>query len=131
MTGFYSYYVPDFTYDAFVLSKDKWILQEDVAGVNAKGDEKLKVMVQNKNTGKLESVEIKDKWIDPSDENAAAGGSKHVARTPLDEAEDKNKISRIRALFVKKEKKYKPDTYSTYPYSEINRRKKRNRKASI
>ena len=36
MTGFYSYYVPDFSYDAFVFYKSKWILQEAVVGVNKK-----------------------------------------------------------------------------------------------
>ena len=82
-----------FTYDAFFLVKDKWVLQEDVAGVNTKGSEKIKIFVQNESTGELESREIKDKWIDPSDVNAADGGSKHIARTPdgIENSKEKEK----------------------------------------
>jgi hypothetical protein len=130
MTGFYSYYVPDFTDDAFVLVKDKWVLQEDVAGVNSKGNEKIKILVQNENTGELERKEIKDKWIDPSDVNAVSGGSEHVARTPegvVNQYEDKTDKFK---LFSRKKKELKMDTYSTYPYSELNRRKKRDQKST-
>jgi hypothetical protein len=128
MTGFYSYYVPDFSYDAFMLVKDKWILTEDVVGVNGKTSEKLKVFVQNEK-GELEQKEIKDKWINPSDPSAAAGSSNHVAITPDSPLMPEDKTSLKDKLFKKKEKKYKPDTYSTYPYSEVNRKRKRDRKA--
>jgi len=127
MTGFYSYYVPDFSYDAFILVKDKWILQEEVVGVNGKSNEKINVLVQNKKTGKLEEFEIKDKWIDPTDSKAAAGGNVHVARTPespVDEKDEKELKSK-----TKKTKEYKPDTYSAYPYSEPKKGRKRNRVA--
>ena len=132
MTGFYSYYVPDFTYDAFFLVKDKWVLEEDVAGVNAKGGEKIKIFVQNENTGELESREIKDKWIDPSDKNAAAGSSQHIARTPdgVENLNENAKEKRKGSFFSLKKKELKPDTYTTYPYSEINRRQKRDNKSN-
>lgn len=128
MTGFYSYYVPDFSYDAFMLVKDKWVLTEDVVGVNGKTNEKLKVFVQN-GKGELEQKEIKDKWINPSDPSAAAGSSNHVAITPDSPLMPEDKTSLKDKLFKKKEKKFKPDTYSTYPYSEVNRKRKRDRKA--
>ncbi len=128
MTGFYSYYVPDFSYDAFMLVKDKWVLTEDVVGVNGKTSEKLKVFVQNEK-GELEQKEIKDKWINPSDPSAAAGSSNHVAITPDSPLMPEDKTSLKDKLFKKKEKKYKTDTYSTYPYSEVNRKRKRDRKA--
>jgi hypothetical protein len=129
MTGFYSYYVPDFNYEAYVLEKDKWILHEDVIGVNQKGNEKIKVLVQNKNTGELESKEIKDKWINPSDPSAAAGGGNHVARLPNSEMSPEEKKENRFKLFSKKSKEIKQDTYSVYPYSEINRKKKRDGKS--
>ena len=128
MTGFYSYYVPDFSYDAFMLVKDKWVLTEDVVGVNGKTSEKLNVYVQN-DKGELEQKEIKDKWINPSDPTAAAGSSNHVAITPDSPLMPEEKRSLKDKLFKKKEKKYKPETYSTYPYSEVNRKRKRNRTA--
>lgn len=74
MTGYYSYYVPDFIYDAYVFVKDKWVLQEDVVGVNGKEDEKVTVYVQNEKTGKLEKKEVKDRWIAPSE--------MHTPKTP-------------------------------------------------
>ncbi len=82
MVGFYSYYVPDLSYDAFKLVKDKWILQEDVVGINKKSDEKIVVHVQNPRTGKLEEKEFKGKWVDPTD-----GSTRHVATLP-EEAEE-------------------------------------------
>ncbi len=129
MTGFYSYYVPDFSYDAFFLVKDKWVLEEDVVGVNGKSTEKLNVYVQN-DKGELEKKEIKDKWINPSDPTAAVGSSNHVAITPdLPTNADTKHQSLRKRLFKRKEKSYKPDSYSTYPYSEIQRTGKRDRKA--
>ncbi|MCF8329740.1 MAG: hypothetical protein K9I37_05330, partial [Crocinitomicaceae bacterium] len=34
LKGVYSYYVPDFSYDAFVWEEDSWILKEDVIAIN-------------------------------------------------------------------------------------------------
>lgn len=131
MTGFYSYYVPDFSYDAFVFTKDKWVLQEDVVGVNEKSSDKLKVYVQNEKTGKVEEREVKDKWINPSDPSAADGGSDHKAITPDQPMDSNKKTSKKRSIFSQKERKVTPVTYSTsYPYSEINRKGKRNKKAT-
>ena len=129
MTGFYSYYVPDFTYDAFILTKDKWILEEDVAGVNDKGNEKIEVFIQNDN-GELVKKEIKDKWINPSDE-ATLDGSKHVSRTPdiVDNSKIKDSRNKFKTFFTRKTKELKPDSYSTYPYSDMNRRQKKVRKS--
>lgn len=119
MTGFYSYYVPDFSYDAFILYKNKWILQEAVVGVNKKGGEKLHVFVQNKKTGELEMREIDNKWIDPSDKKAASGANVHVARTPdMDETEKKK--TKFSLDFIKNRKSWRsrkaPESYSNYPY---------------
>jgi hypothetical protein len=121
MTGFYSYYVPDFSYDAFVLHKNKWILQEAVVGINKKSGEKLQVFVQNKKTGELEMKEIDNKWIDPSDKKAANGGNIHVARTP-DMDEIQNKKFKFNLDFIKNRKGWKsrkaPESYSNYPYNK-------------
>ena len=121
MTGFYSYYVPDFSYDAFIFYKNKWVLQEAVVGVNKKGGEKLKVFVQNKKTGELEMREIDNKWIDPSDKKAANGGNTHVARTPGMEKEESKKF-KISFDFLKKignsRNRKNPESYSNYPYKK-------------
>jgi hypothetical protein len=129
MTGFYSYYVPDFSYDAFVLVKDKWILQENVVGVNNKTSGKVKMLVLNEKTGEIEGKELKEKWISPNDPDAAAGGVEPVRAKPLLPSEVQKNEQR-KKWFTKKSKTIKPDTYSTYPYSEINRRKKRDGKSN-
>jgi hypothetical protein len=83
MKDFKSFYVPDLSYDAFVLDGSKWILQEDVIGVNKDPDAKKQVIyVRNEKTGEVEAKEVKVKWQNPEDSEAPAGGSEHVAVTP-------------------------------------------------
>lgn len=82
LKGFYSFYVPDFSYDAYYLEGSKWVLKEDVIGVNSANEEKISVFIKNEKTGKLEKKTIKNKWENPSDEKAPGGGSIHVPVTP-------------------------------------------------
>lgn len=135
MEGFYSYYVPDFSYDALKFEKGKWTLHEDVVGVNKKEDNKIVVHVQNPKTGKVEEVEYKGKWIDPSDPNAI-GGNNHVASLPTDEENrNKNRIDtqvnssnpNIKNAQPNKKIRKREDSKTTnsYVYSE---KKKRRRK---
>ncbi len=113
MTGFYSYYVPDFIYDAFVFQKDKWIYMEDVVGVNGAVQEEIIVYTQNPKTGKLEKKELKNKWISPS--------NVHVSKTPDEIALEPNQeqvpsLEPIKhfSLFAIFKKKPKPVNY-LYP----------------
>lgn len=129
MEGFYSYYVPDFSYDAFKLVKDKWVLQEDVVGINKGTDNKLMVHVQNPKTGKVEEVEYKGKWINPSDPNAV-GGNNHVANLPEDnnESEIKNTHSQKNQstdLIKDKKIKKRESLYSSYLYNDSKKKRKK------
>jgi hypothetical protein len=134
MEGFYCYYVPDFSYDAFKYIKDKWVLQPDVVGINKRSDEKIVVHVQNPKTGKVEEVEYKGKWINPSDPNAIAGGNSHTASLPGDDENVKSgnstntKTSSTNSRTIKDRKVKKRDSlYSSYIYSDVKKkRKKRN-----
>ena len=90
LAGFYSFYVPDFSYDAFVWENNKWVLHEDVIGINKGGDEKQAIYVKNERTGKIEKKEIKGKWVNPEDQNAPGGGSEHVAVTPEQDQQNPN-----------------------------------------
>ena len=48
MKKFRSFYVPDMSYDAYILEDGKWILNEDVIGVNkGNGEKKQTVYVLN------------------------------------------------------------------------------------
>jgi len=122
MKKFRSYYVPDMSYDAFILEGSKWILQEDVIGVNkSSGNKTETVLVQNPKTGKIEEKEIKNKWLDPSSED-----SKHVAITP--EMLDENKELKKKSEEPKIDKKDKRDPSQVSFYNDVNNKKKRRRK---
>ncbi len=83
LKAFRSYYVPDMSYDAFEFENKKWILKEDVVGVNDDmvSTKKQEVRIMN-NDGQLETISIKTEWQNPEDANAPVGGSEHVAVTP-------------------------------------------------
>lgn len=68
LKGYYSFYAPDLSYDAFLLDGNKWVLKEDVIGLNKASDTKTSVYVMNQKTGKVEKKSIKSKWINPSNE---------------------------------------------------------------
>jgi hypothetical protein len=112
LKGFYAYYIPDLSYDAFVLDGTKWVLKEDVIGVNSKeDDEKMQVFVRNERTGKIEKKTIKKKWENPEDENLS--GTPHVAVTPegqaIEETKDQNDLD---SKTLKKDKR-DPNKLST------------------
>ena len=107
LKGFYSFYVPDLSYDAFVLEGNKWILKEDVVGVNKGIAENTSVYVQNERNGKVEKKEIKNKWINPSDEKSPNGGSVHIAVTP--EKDIQNPIAQKNEMDKKASKHDKRD----------------------
>jgi hypothetical protein len=97
LEGFYSFYVPDMSYDALLLNNGKWTLKEDVIGVNQQEtSEKVTVYAINEKTGLPEKTEIKNKWMNPEDSKAPVGGIDHKAVTPEDElkAEDSSKGSK-------------------------------------
>lgn len=66
LKGYYSFYAPDLSYDAFLLDGNRWVLKEDVIGLNKATDSKTAIYVMNQKTGKVEKKSIKSKWINPS-----------------------------------------------------------------
>lgn len=105
LEGFYSFYVPDFSYDAFVEQGTKWTLYEDVIAVNGPDDGKTYILVKNERTGKVEKKQIKRKWQSPEDRNAPVSGIEHEAITP--EMDSKNPVAIERELEKKSAKKDK------------------------
>ncbi len=93
LVGFYEYYVPDFSYDELYFKNNKWIVNEDVVGINTKGDKTYTLQHINPKNGEVVSKEVKNNWIDPSDKNAPAGGNTHVAAVPENEKADKSSKS--------------------------------------
>ena len=81
MEGFYEFYVPDMSYDAYVFQNNKWVLMEDVIGVNP-AVETVTVRSINPRTDEIEEIEMVNKWIDPTSSGSPAGKEIHIAVTP-------------------------------------------------
>ena len=137
MKGYYSFYVPDLSYDAFKLEKGKWILHEDVIGINRplENDEQV-VYVKDPRTGKLKKQVIDIDWQNPEDANAPAGGNEHVAVTPEGEAKEDKKESRKDRKKKEKsdpnvpayDKKDKRDPNNISFYDDMKKSKRKKRK---
>jgi hypothetical protein len=124
LEGFYAFYVPDLSLDAFMLDGSKWTFKEDVIGVNKdEQGSKMTVYAINEKNGKIEGKEIKNKWENPEDNKAPGGGFEHKAVTPEDEMGVSNEKD------AKKDKKVKdkrdPNQMSTTLGGS--KKKKRNR----
>lgn len=128
MVNFRSFYVPDLSYDAFVYKGSKWILEEDVIGVNPdSGIKKQEVLVKNERTGEVEKKMIKTNWENPEDPNAPGGGSEHVAVTP-DTVKEEEKKSTSDEPKVNKRDKRDPNEVSFM--KDVTKKKRRKGKKS-
>lgn len=125
LVGFYEYYVPDFSYDELVYENNKWIVKEDIVGINNKSDKAYTLQHINSKTGDIDNTQVKNTWIDPSDKNAPNGGNVHTASLPADEKNAKPNDGTHSN--VKKEpkisKKNKKNEFSMNPY--LKEKKKR------
>ncbi|MFT6244561.1 MAG: hypothetical protein ACJA0U_003236 [Salibacteraceae bacterium] len=137
LKGFRSYYVPDLSYDSFTYKDNKWVLKEDVIGVNRSEGEDQSVVVLNNETGELERREIENQWLTPDDINAPGGGTAHVAVTPKErEIEGKKTVKETNELDsrINKRDKRDPNALSSFGKSKKAARKlkrenrRRNRK---
>ncbi len=133
LVGFYDYYVPDFSYDAFEYNGSKWILTEDVIGIN-KDKESVHINTMNPKTGEVVSKEMDNKWIDPTSVGASSPKEVHVAVITEEtiEAKDKNskkdtKNQPLDALGkYEKEKRHKKKNNSSLILEDPKKKKRRN-----
>ena len=136
LVGHYSYYVPDLSYDAFELKNGKWYLKEDVIAVNGKTSEKIEVIPVDKNgeikydkNGEPIKKRIKNKWENPSNPNAPAGGNNHEVALP--EVNPNKEVKKEKPTKEKKkwlQKKDKRDASNQYPYSDWKKPKPKRKK---
>lgn len=104
LTGLYSYYIPDFSYDAYVWEEDRFVLYEDVIATNDPIESKETTLyVKDPKTGKVTKESYKLKWINPEDK-AREGDINHVARTPesVENKSDANNIENNEPLEKKR-----------------------------
>jgi hypothetical protein len=125
MKGYYSFYVPDLSYDAFIFEDKKWVLKEDVIGVNSHAEsETREVLTKDPKTGRLVKRKIDADWQDPSNANAPAGGNEHVAITP--EAQGKEeKTNDPKSNEPKVDKRDKRDPSESSIFGDLPRKKKK------
>lgn len=81
MEGVYSYYVPDFSYDAYIFDGRFWKLKEDIIAVNNPQKANNEFIQLNPRTGRLEKKRFKKDWINPTN-SGVKGEIEHVARIP-------------------------------------------------
>jgi len=129
MKGYYSFYVPDLSYDAFVFEDRKWVLKEDVIGVNAqKNPEQQYVMTKDPKTGKLVRRKIDSNWQDPSDASAPAGGNEHVAITPESQETKEKETETTKSQEPKVDKRDKRDPSESSIFGDFKKKKRKRRK---
>jgi hypothetical protein len=133
LKSFRSYYVPDLSYDSFTYENNKWVLKEDVIGVNKAEGEDQSLLVLNNDTGQLERREIENEWLTPEDVNAPAGGTAHVAVTPEEqEIEGSKTVDETNELDarINRRDKRDPNALSTFGKSKKAQRqlKRQNRR---
>ncbi len=127
LAAFPSFYCPDLSYDALKFEDEKWVLYEDVIGVNPESEKDQYVTVMDPKTGELVQKKMNSDWQDPSDANAPAGGSVHVAVLPdadgnATSAEPKEK-KKIR-LFRSRDKRDPSDMSVTIEGNKKRRKRK-------
>jgi hypothetical protein len=83
--GVREFYVPDMSYDAFIFENGKWILKEDVIGVNKKSDAVV-INAADPRTGEVKEIETDGKWVDPTSSGSPASKEVHIAVTPDQES---------------------------------------------
>jgi hypothetical protein len=136
LKGFYAYYVPDMTYDAFREKNGKWYLDEDVIAVNKKTRDKINVQHPNAEGTEVKTTRIKNEWINPTDDRSPVQGIPHLARTPDDDLNDEQKKEKEKRLNEKskgrlfnwKIKKDKRDPSQLYPYNSLKKGRKKKKR---
>jgi len=88
MVGFYDYYVPDFSYDAFTFEKAKLTFVEDVIGISDVTDNIQKGTKIDPKTGEIKMETVENEWIDPT---SGLPTETHVAVLPDEVAKDNKK----------------------------------------
>jgi len=85
MVGFYEFYVPDMSYDAFTLDNNRWVLKEDVIAINKK-EHSVSLSQINEKNGDITTTTGPSKWIDPTGGGSGTANDVHVAVLPDSDA---------------------------------------------
>lgn len=132
LEGFYQYYVPDMSYDAFEFQGNKWVLIEDVIGVN-KDKKNITLSKIDSETGEIEETVVKNEWVDPTSSSAPGAKETHIAVKPGEESGVDKKDPKadtkkpVDAMTIYDNKKHKDKRDPSSRYSGNKPRKKGNK----
>lgn len=123
LVEFREFYVPDMSYDAYKFENNKWQLKEDIIAINKEQKkETVSLRGYDAKTDTLVSVEVKNKWEDPTDLNSPIDSGGHKAVLPDDAKNPKSKKT------AKKKSKEKESEFSGVSFSKLPKKKKRKRR---
>ncbi|AEA45539.1 hypothetical protein [Fluviicola taffensis] len=121
MEGFHEFYVPDMSYDALVLENNRWLLVEDVIGINKK-QHIVSLSQINEKSGEVSSSSIDSKWEDPTG-TGSSGSSDEVHVAVLPDANSTNTTNKNQKTVKKDENN--PLNISTYKQDKKRKKEKR------
>jgi hypothetical protein len=118
LKGFYAYYVPDMSYDAYEYVNDFWQHRSDVISVNKDGDKKkMTIYTYNAQKGQPESRTVRNTWINPTDDKAPVKNGSHKAVLPDAEKTVEQPKAKPTNPAVKHNNKIKQQSRGKQPYS--------------
>lgn len=135
MVGFYEFYVPDMSYDAFMLDGNRWVLKEDVIGIN-KNPQTVSVSQYDAKKDEVSTYTIENKWIDPTSGSGSGKNDVHVAVLPDSDTkntteenkktvkQDKKEMTALQIYESKKKHKKEKDPSSVTGYGKKKKGKK-------
>jgi hypothetical protein len=83
LKGFYSFYVPDMSYDGLEFMDDYWVLRSDIISTNKEDNrKKMTIYSLNDQKGQVEKVETKQVWNNPENPGAPVDNGKHTGVLP-------------------------------------------------
>lgn len=113
LKGVKAYYVPDFSYDAYLWTGREWELKNDVIAVNKPESKELDLKAYDHDADSVITIKTKRKWINPTDASNPIGNGSHQAVTP----EDVQKADK-KAKKTTKKKRRKQSDYKGYHYTD-------------
>lgn len=127
LEGFYEYYVPDMSYDALEQQGNRWVLVEDVIGLN-KQPETVRVSTYDEKTGEVKTKDVENSWVDPS--KGGAPENIHVAAmpdktAPVDEKAGKKDDKRTAQEIWDEKKRHRKDKRQIGTATGVSKRHKR------
>ncbi len=87
LEGMYDFYIPDMTYDGYQWTDGFWTYKEDIIAYNDE-NRRIRINIPGDTEDEDRSVEVRDEWIDPVDEDSPVDNQGHDATAPIEEVDE-------------------------------------------